>query len=170
MRTTNLVKVAAQAEMLRIQHMLKRQGVRAALGLAALVFVIGALVLANVIGWQVARLYVEPVYASLIMLGVNLLIAMIFGFLAARSSPSRQENDALEIRQRALREARGSLALSAVIPMAGGGPRGPPPRAQQRPPPAAAPAVEATRRAGRSCGCGAEGQHRQQGGASPFEQ
>jgi hypothetical protein len=50
MRATNLVKVAAQAEILRIQHMLKRQGMRAAFGLAALVFVLGALVLANVAG------------------------------------------------------------------------------------------------------------------------
>jgi Ni/Fe-hydrogenase subunit HybB-like protein len=119
MRTTNLIKVAAQAEMLRIQHMLKRQGIRAAFGFAALVFVIGALVLANVVGWQVARMYVEPIYASLIMLGVNLLIAVVFGLLAARSSPSRHETDAIEIRKRALREARGSVALSAVVPIAG---------------------------------------------------
>jgi hypothetical protein len=34
MRATNLVKVAAQAKIFRIQHMLKRQGVRAAFGLA----------------------------------------------------------------------------------------------------------------------------------------
>ncbi len=119
MRTTNLIKVAAQAEMLRYQHMLKRQGIRAAFGFAALVFIVGVLVLANVIGWQVARMYVVPIYASLIMLGVNLVIAAIFGLLAARSSPSRHETDAVEIRQRALREARGSVALSAVIPLAG---------------------------------------------------
>jgi hypothetical protein len=119
MRATNLVKVAAQAEILRIQHMLKRQGVRAAFGLAAIVFILGALVLANIAAWQVVRLYVEPIYASLIMLGVNLLIAMIFGLLAARSSPSQQEREAVEVRQRALREARSSLALGAVIPVAG---------------------------------------------------
>jgi hypothetical protein len=84
MRATNLVKVAAQAKIFRIQHMLKRQGVRAAFGLA-----------------------------------VNLLIAMIFGLLAARSSPSRQEREAVEVTQRALREARSSLALGAVIHVAG---------------------------------------------------
>jgi hypothetical protein len=53
------------------------------------------------------------------MLGINLLIAVIFGLLAARSSPSRAERDALEIRGRALREARSSLALGALVPVAG---------------------------------------------------
>jgi hypothetical protein len=119
MRAINLVKVAAEAEILRIQHMLKRQGVRAALGLAAFVFILGALVLANIAGWQLVRFYVDPIYASLIMLGVNLLIAMIFGLLAMRSSPGRHEREALKVRQQALREARSSLALGAVIPIAG---------------------------------------------------
>ncbi len=119
MRATNLVKVAAQAEIVRIQHMLKRQGMRAVFGLAALIFVLGALVLANVAGWQTVRMYVAPISASLIMLGVNLLIAIILGVVAARSSPGQHEKEALEVRQRALREARTSLALSAVIPLAG---------------------------------------------------
>jgi hypothetical protein len=119
MRATNLVKVAAQAEVLRVQHMLKRQGVRAAFGLAGFVFFLGALVLANITGWQVVRFYVGPIYASLILLGINLLIAMIFGLLAAKSSPSKNEREALEVRQRALREARNSLALGAIIPVAG---------------------------------------------------
>jgi hypothetical protein len=46
------------------------------------------------------------------------VIATIFGLLAARSSPSRAESDALAIR-RVLREARDSLALSVIIPVAG---------------------------------------------------
>jgi hypothetical protein len=119
MRATNLVKVAAQAEILRIKHMLKRQGMRAAFGLAALVFVLGALVLANVAGWQVLRLYVLAIPASLIMLGINLLIAAIFGLTAARSSPSHTEREALDLRRRALHEARSSLALGALVPAAG---------------------------------------------------
>jgi ribose/xylose/arabinose/galactoside ABC-type transport system permease subunit len=119
MRAVDLVKIAAEAEILRIRHMLKRQGMRAALGFVAIVFALGVLVLANVAGWQVLRLYVPPIYATLIMLGINLLIAVIFGLLAARSSPSRAEREALEIRGRALREARTSLALGALIPVAG---------------------------------------------------
>jgi hypothetical protein len=110
MRAVNLAKVAAEAEILRIQHMLKRQGMRAALGM---------LVLAHVAGWQVLRLYVPPIYATLILLGADLVVAAIFGTLAARSSPSGDEREALALRQRALHEARSSLALGALIPVAG---------------------------------------------------
>ena len=69
MRAANLVKVAAQAEVLRLQQMLKRQGMRAVYGLVAAIFAIGVVVLANIAGWQVLRLYVPPIYATLILLG-----------------------------------------------------------------------------------------------------
>jgi hypothetical protein len=119
MRAVNLAKVAAEAEILRLRHMLKRQGIRAAFGLAALIFALGVLVLAHVAGWQVFRLYVPPIYATLILLGVDLVVAAIFGILAAKSLPSHEEREALAIRQRALHEARSSLALGALIPVAG---------------------------------------------------
>jgi len=119
MRAVNLAKVGAEAEILRLRHLLKRQGMRAAFGLVAVLFALGALVLAHVAGWQVLQLYVPPIYATLILLGVDLVIAAIFGILAARSSPSGAERDALEIRQRALHEARNSLAVGALIPLAG---------------------------------------------------
>jgi hypothetical protein len=119
MRATSLIRVAAEAEVLRIRHLLKRQGMRAVLGLAGVVFILGVLVLANIAGWQVLRLYVSAISATLIMLGVNLLIAAIFGVLAARSSPSRTEREALEVRRRALQEARSSVALGALLPAAG---------------------------------------------------
>jgi hypothetical protein len=119
MRATKLVKVAADAEILRLRHMLKRQGMRTAFGLAAVVFILGVLVLANIAGWQVVRLYVSTIYATLIVLGINLLIAAIFGLLAARSSPSSTEREALSVRKQALQEAQRSLALGALIPAAG---------------------------------------------------
>jgi hypothetical protein len=119
MRATNLIRVAAEAEMLRIRHLLKRQGMRAALGLAGVVFIFGVLVFANIAGWQVLRLYVSAISATLVMLGVNLLIAAIFGLLAARSSPNRTEREALEVRRRALQEAQSSLALGALLPVVG---------------------------------------------------
>jgi hypothetical protein len=119
MRAANLAKIAVEAEILRIQHMLKRQGMRAVFGLLAVIFALGILVLANVAGWQLLQQHTQAIYATLIVLGVNLLFAAIFGLLAARSSPSRTERDALEIRRRALHEARSTLALGALIPVAG---------------------------------------------------
>jgi hypothetical protein len=52
------------------------------------------------------------------LLGVNLVIAAIFGLLAARSSPSHAEQEALRVRRQALDAARGSLLLTAGVPVA----------------------------------------------------
>jgi uncharacterized membrane protein len=119
MRAGNLARIAAEAEILRIKHMLRRQGLRVAFGLVAVVFLIGVLVLANIAVWQLLRMYLSPINATLVLLGINLLLAIIFGVLAARSSPSRTEREALAIRQRALGEVRRSLAWSALVPAAG---------------------------------------------------
>ena len=119
MRATNLAKVAAEAEFLRIQHMLKRQGIRVAFGLAAVVFVVAVLVLINVVIWQALCLYMQPLYASLCLLGINLAVALLFAFLAVRSSPSRVEREALALRQRAIQEIPASLTLGALVPIAG---------------------------------------------------
>lgn len=40
MRAGNLAKIAAEAEILRIKHLLRRQELRAAFGLLALVFLL----------------------------------------------------------------------------------------------------------------------------------
>ena len=69
MRSINLLKVAAEAEILRLRILLARQGRRAAFGVVAVIFVLGVLVLAEVAGWQVLRFYVPPIPATLILLG-----------------------------------------------------------------------------------------------------
>lgn len=119
MRAVSLARVAAEAELLRLQLMLKRQGMRAAFGVIAAVFALGVLVLSNVAGWQVLRWYVQPIYATLILLGVNAMVMAMFAVLAARSSPGYAEREAIRIRQQAVREARGTLALTALVPIAG---------------------------------------------------
>ena len=133
MRATSLIKVAVEAEMLRIRHMLTRQGMRAAYGLVAFVFVLGVLVLANIVGWQVLRLYVDSIYATVILLGINLLLTAIFAMLAAKSSPSYAEREALKVGQEALREVQGSVAISTVLlPLASRLIRSPRPRDPNR--------------------------------------
>jgi uncharacterized membrane protein HdeD (DUF308 family) len=84
----------------------------------AFIFVIGMLILAEVTGWQALRLYVASIATTLILLGVNLVIAGIFGLLAVRSSPSHAEQEALRVRQQALEAARGSLAFTTIVPVA----------------------------------------------------
>jgi hypothetical protein len=117
-RSFKLLRVAAEAELLRLRAMLVRQGRRAAFGAVAVVFVLGVLTLGEVAGWQVLRFYVAPISATLILLGINLAIAAIFGGLAARSAPSHGEREALRVRRQAVDAARGSLTLTAALPVA----------------------------------------------------
>lgn len=119
MRAARLARVATEAEFLRIRHMLKRQGMRAAFGALAVVFALSTLVLLNLIGWQLLRLYVQPIYATLILLGINLAIAIMFAVLAARSLPTHAEREALRIRQDALQAAQGALAIATLVPLVG---------------------------------------------------
>ena len=118
MRSINLLRIAAEAELLRLRAMMARQGRRAAFGIIAFIFVLGVLVSTEAAGWQVLRLYVASIAATLILLGVNLVIAGIFGLLAARSAPGHAEQEALQVRRQALEAARGSLAFTAAVPVA----------------------------------------------------
>jgi hypothetical protein len=117
-RSFNLLRVAAEAELLRLRAMLVRQGRRAAFGVVAVIFVLGVLTLGEVAGWQVLRFYVAQISATLILLGINLVIAAAFGGLAARSGPGHVEREALRVRRQAVDAARGALTLTAALPVA----------------------------------------------------
>ena len=61
MRSVNLLKIAAEAEILRYRCMLVRQGRRAAFGASALLFGIIVLVLGEIAGWQALHLRFAPI-------------------------------------------------------------------------------------------------------------
>ena len=118
MRSINLLKFALDAEILRLRAMVKRQSWRAAFGSTAFVFALAVLALGEIAGRQGLRLHFEAISTTLILLGINLIIAALFGLLAARSSPGHAEREALRIRQQALDAARGSLFITAAVPVA----------------------------------------------------
>jgi hypothetical protein len=78
MRSINFLKVAVEAELLRLRAMAGRQGRRAAFGAIAFIFGLGVLVLAEVAGWQALRLYALPIATTLILLAVNLIVAIFW--------------------------------------------------------------------------------------------
>jgi uncharacterized membrane protein len=117
MRSVNLLKIAAEAEVLRYRSMAARQGRRAAFGAIALLFLLAVLALGEVAAWLALYRRFEPIETTLILLGINLVIAIVFGLLAARSSPSLAEREALRVRQQSLDAARGALSLAALIPV-----------------------------------------------------
>jgi hypothetical protein len=98
-----------------MRAMAAQQGRRAAFAFTALKFVLTVLALAEVTGWLALRLRFQPIPATLILLGVNLVPAAIFGVLAARTSPGQTEQEALRVRRQALDAARGTLAIAAAV-------------------------------------------------------
>jgi hypothetical protein len=118
-RAVELARLAAEAELLRIRQMVKRQGIRATLGAIAAIFAIGVLTLASVAAWQLLRQHFDPINATLILLGVYLVMAILFGVLAMRSAPSRTEREALDVRKQALAQFQRSIAIGTLIPIAG---------------------------------------------------
>jgi len=125
-RSVNLLKIAAEAEGLRYRCMATRQGRRAAFGAIALLFMLAVLVLGEVAAWLALCLrfasvgasllcvaIAAPIESTLILLGINLVIAIPFGLLAVRS-PSPAEREALQVRQQSLDAARGALSLAAL--------------------------------------------------------
>jgi hypothetical protein len=118
MRTTDLTKIAAQAEILRFQRLARRQGLRTAYGVVAGLFALLVLMLLNAIAWQVLDRYFQQIYATIILLGTNFVIMVGFTIPAVRSKPGRDERDALEVRNRAVEELQKSLAITAILPVA----------------------------------------------------
>ncbi len=110
----SLGKVALEAEGLRLRHMAKRLVVRVVLGYFALGMVFGAVTFLHVAGWFWLRDYLRPAPVALIFTGIDLLLGLILGVLAVRSSPGRVEREALAIRRRALEDIAAQMTVSAL--------------------------------------------------------
>jgi hypothetical protein len=118
LRPLRLARIAAEAEGLRLRYVAQRTVTRVVVGLIALIFLLGALAFFHAAFWFWLRRHFESPATSLIVAGGDLLIGLIFGLFAARSSPSRLETQALEVRRRALENATSSLAYSTLATQA----------------------------------------------------
>jgi hypothetical protein len=114
MRTFRLARIAAEAEGLRLRERAQRTAIRVALGMVAMIFMLGVLVFVHIAVWYWIRQSWEPQYAALILAGGDLVLALVLAFIASRSRPSRVELDALAVRQRAVESAISSIAVSSL--------------------------------------------------------
>jgi hypothetical protein len=116
MRPDKLARVAVEAEMVRLRRMATRTGTRAILAVTALLFVLGALVLGHVAAWYLVRIDLNQSFllATAILGGGDLLIAILFGALASRSSPSRVEKQALKVRRDAVAALGGAFSITQM--------------------------------------------------------
>ena len=115
MRATQLARIAAQAEKLRLQRIARRQAIRAGCAAVALVFLLAFLALLHVLVVISIARTTGPASATAIVLGIDLVIAIILGVMAMRSTPDAMENEARLVRDRALEQMKEAVALATVV-------------------------------------------------------
>ena len=117
MRTLELGKIAAQAEKIRLQQLARRQTRRMIYLAVAAIFAMGAIGMVHVLLWNVLSLKLGSLWASAILLVMDIIVAGGCSLVGARSRPTQTETAAINIRQEALRQARETL-LIALLPAA----------------------------------------------------
>jgi hypothetical protein len=117
MRPFRLARIAAEAEGVRLRGLVSRIITRAVLAVIALLFVLGAVVFAHVAAWYWLRIGLDQTFlaAAGILGGGDLLVAVVLGFLASRSTPSRVEVEALDVRRKALQAIGSTLSLAQLV-------------------------------------------------------
>ena len=117
MRTLRLARIAAEAEGLRLRRQAQRIAVRLVCGFVALVFLAWGMALAHVAIWFALHENggVAPWATALIMAAGDTVLALFLLLIVARSSPGRVEQEALEVRRRALENAAGGFALASLL-------------------------------------------------------
>jgi type VI protein secretion system component VasK len=101
-----LVRVAAKAQGLALRRQIAGVVRRAILWVIAGIFALGALIVLHVIGYMALGEYAhfQPIASAAIVLGVDVLIAAIFGFLASATASDQS-----------LEQARQSLTLASMV-------------------------------------------------------
>jgi len=120
LRPVRLTRIAADAEILRWRAFAARTITRIVCALIALIFVIGVLTIAHVAVWLALRVDagLQYYWVALILGGVDLIIALVLLLIASRSTPSKVEREALEVRQRAVAGLTTTLSLAQLaLPM-----------------------------------------------------
>ncbi|HEX3993397.1 MAG TPA: hypothetical protein VHX39_19660 [Acetobacteraceae bacterium] len=110
-----LLRIALEAERLRLGLHAGRTVRRAVMGCIGLVLLVGAFGFGHVAAWYWLRETLVPKYVALIFAGTDLLFALLLFVLASRSTAGLAEVEALAVRRRALDDATDALRISAVI-------------------------------------------------------
>jgi hypothetical protein len=114
-RTVDLGRTAAQAEVLRIRSLINRQITRAVLAGIAAVFLTAVLVMVHVVAFIALGPVLPPLWDAVAILAFDLAVALLFGLIAAKSTPGPIEAEAKVIRDQALSEMKESLAIAAIL-------------------------------------------------------
>jgi hypothetical protein len=114
-RTLELARVAARAELLYVRRLLRRQGMRATLALVAALFLLAALAALHVAAALALRAVVTPLQAVLIVCAADTAIGLVLALLAARDRPGAAEREAVALRDEACAAVARTAANAALI-------------------------------------------------------
>ncbi len=115
MRAVDLAKVAASAEALRLKRLARRQAIRVAYLVVAVLFALAAFAFLHVLAYIALLLLVQPWLSALIVFVVDLVIAGAVASIALNSAPDRIEREALAVRRESLVAARKAFNVLSVV-------------------------------------------------------
>ncbi len=121
MRTTQLMRIAAQAEVLLVKRQIKTTQRRVIYAAIAAVFAIAVLVCLHVGGAIALVQYAKltPFVAVMIVLGVDIVITAVFGLIAAGGGRDPVADEARYIRDHSLAQVKETMSAAAVLRPAG---------------------------------------------------
>ena len=117
MRAFRLARIAAEAEGVRLRGMATRIVTRIIFAVIALFFVLGAVVFGHIAAWYEVRIVLDQSYLTTtgILGSADMVLAVVLGFLATRSTPSRVEVEALDVRRKAIEGIASALSLTQLV-------------------------------------------------------
>lgn len=115
MRAIRLATASLEAERVRLGLYGRRMAVRAGLAAVAAIFLCAALAMLHVLAWVALTPGVGPLGRAGILLGADLVIAIVLLLIAMRDRPTTQEIEARVLRDTALTQARASLSVVTVL-------------------------------------------------------
>lgn len=117
MRSTELLRVAAQAEVLLLKRQAKTTQRRVIYGVVAAVFAIAVFVCVHLMAGMALAQYahLSPFVSVLIVFGGDLVVAGVFGLLASGEIKDPVIEEARALRDRSLAQAKDNLSAAAVL-------------------------------------------------------
>ena len=100
---------------MRLKRRVRRMVTQVVLAIMALPFLLACLAFLELAFWSFVARHFQPEEAALVVLGGNLLVAvLLLGLASMRGGEDRVSLEALEVRRRALDSAQRSLSLAAL--------------------------------------------------------